>query len=190
MQEFGIITIHQGDMESFRPFFEKYTLMLRRFALKYLPDEDYVKDVVQETMIRFWERRRRFNDMSAVVSFLFVTTKNAVFDEMRHRKVVTQYAETCFRREEQNTQYDFIRIDDGVAANELRKVLEWEVSRLPRRTQEIIRLKLAGFQMTEIAEILDVGRETVKTLQRSGMARLSKTLEPWVDLYHSYIEEL
>ncbi len=70
------------------------------------------------------------------------------------------------------------------------QALEWEVARLPRRTQEIIRLKLAGFQMTEIAEILEVGRETVKTLQRAGMAKLSKTMEPWAEFYFLHQEEL
>ncbi len=89
--EFDIDTVLRGDIEDYRLFFNRYTLILRRFCVKYLPDEDYAKDVVQETMIRLWERRNRFNDMSAVVSFLFVTTKNAIFDEIRHRKVVSQY---------------------------------------------------------------------------------------------------
>lgn len=188
-QEFDITTIHRLDIESFRPFFEKYTLILRRFAVKYLPDEDFAQDVVQETMIRFWERRHKFSDMSAVVSFLFVTTKNAIFDEMRHRKVVSQYA-TRYVLGGANPLYDSLKYRDEDAVRELYNALEWEVAQLPRRTQEIIRLKLAGFQMMEIAEILDIGRETVKTLQRSGMAKLAKTLEPWTEFYYSHQEEL
>ena len=89
--EFDIDTIRKGDLESFRPFFEKYNLILRSFALKYLADEDYVKDVVQDTMVRFWERRHKFYDTSAAISFLFVTTKNSIFDELRHQKVVSNY---------------------------------------------------------------------------------------------------
>lgn len=186
-REFDIATIRKGNIESFRPFFEKYTLILRRFALKYLQDEDFVKDVVQETMVRFWERRRKFNDMSAAISFLFVTTKNALFDEMRHKKVVSAYVTNYLNGAEQQGEFPF---HDEEAILQIYRRLEAEVANLPRRTQEIIRLKLAGFQMMEIAEILDVGRETVKTLQRSGMEKLQKAMMPLQGFYFAHLDDI
>lgn len=185
--EFDIDTIRKGDLESFRPFFEKYTLILRRFALKYLADEDYVKDVVQDTMVRFWERRHKFYDTSAAISFLFVTTKNSIFDELRHQKVVSNYLFNYLGGADLQSDFQFFD-EDAIAELYLR--LEYEVAHLPRRTQEIIRLKLAGFQMMEIAEILNIGRETVKTLQRSGMEKLQKAMKPLHELYISHQEEL
>ena len=86
-------------------------------------------------------------------------------------------------------QSDFQFFDEDAIA-ELYLRLEYEVAHLPRRTQEIIRLKLAGFQMMEIAEILNIGRETVKTLQRSGMEKLQKAMKPLHELYISHQEEL
>ena len=186
-REFDIATIRKGNIESFRPFFEKYTLILRRFALKYLQDEDFVKDVVQETMTRFWERRRRFDDMSAAISFLFVATKNALFDEMRHQKVVSKYMSTYIYGTETQSE---LSVYDEQAILELYRRLESEVANLPGRTQEIIRLKLAGFQMIEIAEILDLGRETVKTLQRLGLEKLQKAMRPLQGFYFAHLDDI
>jgi len=183
--DFDINTIREGGIESFRPFFEKYTLILRRFALKYLPDADFVKDVVQDAMVRFWERRYRFDNMSSAISFLFVTTKNALFDEIRHKKVVDSFILNHIGGGNSNLEYY-----DEDAVVELYRRLESEVANLPHRTQEIIRLKLAGFQMKEIAEILGIGRETVKTLQRSGLEKLQKSMQPLCELYFSHQEEL
>lgn len=186
--ESDITAIRKGSIESFRPFFEKYTLILRRYALKYIQNEDVVKDIVQETMVRFWERRRKFDDMSAAISFLFVTTKNALFDEIRHKKVVSAFVTNSLNGTSE-IQNDF-QLYDEEAKLHLYRRLEAEVANLPRRTQEIIRLKLAGFQMMEIAEILDVDRETVKTLQRSGMEKLSKVMLPLQEFYFAHLDDI
>jgi len=187
MQDFDITEIHQGDKESFKPFFERYTMILRHFAMRYLPDDDFVKDVVQETMVRFWERRRNFNSISAVISFLFTATRNAVFDEMRHRKVVSSYA-LAFDYND-GKDFNLPEFHDPQMVLNVYNRLEEEVSRLPHRTQEIIRLKLAGFQLKEIAEVLNIGRETVKTLQRLGMDKLGRSMKPLQELYFSHQDD-
>lgn len=186
-QELDIKAIIGNNLESFRPFFEKYTLILRGYGLKFICDEDVVKDVVQDTMVRFWERRHRFDNMPSVISFLFVTVKNALLDELRHRKVATTYVANYISSAD--TQQELVITDEKVVM-ELYRRLEMEVANLPRRTQEIIRLKLAGFQMMEIAEMLDVGRETVKTLQRCGMQKLHKAMMPLQGLYYNHIEDI
>ena len=86
--------------------------------------------------------------------------------------------------------YNLPEYHDEEAVLELYRRLEYEVANLPRRTQEIIRLKLAGFQMMEIAEILGIGRETVKTLQRSGMEKLQKAMKSLSELYFAHQKEI
>ena len=175
MEEFDLRRIRLGDTGAFRPFFDHYTLVLRRFAMKYLQDADAVKDIVQDTMVKFWDRHARFPNLYTATSFLFITTRNSLLDELRHRKVITDYQQ-FIKQWGGEIDKDFIQLyeEDTVRSVYLR--LEEEIARLPRRTQEVIRLQLAGYRTREIAEELGIGKESVKTLKRYGLEKLKDTM--------------
>lgn len=176
MEEFDLQRIRLGDTKAFRPFFDHYSLALKRFAMKYLQDRDAVKDIVQETMIKFWDRRKRFDNLYAAKSFLFITTRNSLLDELRHRKVVTEAQQQIRLSGGSEMEKDFIKLYEEDTAQNVYKRLEAEISQLPPRTQEVIRLQIAGYRSAEIAEFLGVGRETVKTLKKYGMSKLKNKM--------------
>ncbi len=176
MEEFDLRRIRLGDTEAFRPFFDHYTLVLRRFALKYLHDIDTVKDIVQDSMVKFWDRRTRFPNLYAATSFLFITTRNSLLDELRHRKVITDYQQFMVQWGGEINQ-DFIQLYEEETVRTVYLRLEEEIARLPNRTQEVIRLQLAGYRTREIAELLGIGKESVKTLKRYGLEKLRGTMD-------------
>lgn len=173
MPKFDIDKIRTGDLDAFHPFFNHYFVVLQHFAMKFLEDADAACDVAQDALVKFWERRRRFDNLYAAVSFLFKTTRNSSLNELKHRAVVAD-AEQRILREIENE--DMIRIYDIQTAQAIYHHLEEEISRLPQRTQEVIRLQLAGLHSAEIAEELGIGKESVKTLKKYGLYKLKDTM--------------
>lgn len=188
MAEFNLDRIKKGDLTAFRPFFEHYTIMLRRFALKYVQDEDCAKDIVQDVLIRFWERRSRFSNMYSATSFLFISTKNALLDELRHRKVVTESQRKILLQlgtDKDELQQDYIRLYEADTVRSVYQRLENEISQLPERTREVVRLQLAGYKNSEIANLLDIGKESVKTLKRYGLEKLRTSMGDLGEIWRS-----
>lgn len=181
MEDFDLQRIRLGDLKAFRSFFNHYSLVLKTFAMKYLQDKDAVKDIVQESMIKFWERRRHFDNLYAAKSFLFITTRNSLLDELRHRKVVTEAQQQLLSGRSEDLEKDFISLYEEDDARAVYLRLEAEIKQLPPRTQEVIRLQLSGYQLSEIAEYLGVGRETVKTLKKYGMSKLKNKMQSFED---------
>ena len=53
--------IKSGDLNAFKELFEDYYVMLCVFAARYLKDDEQCKDVAQEALSGYWERREDFN---------------------------------------------------------------------------------------------------------------------------------
>ena len=58
-----ISDIKLGNLKAFKEFFDDYYIMLCVFAAKYLKDDEQCKDVAQEALADYWERRERFGDI-------------------------------------------------------------------------------------------------------------------------------
>lgn len=173
MTSFDIDKIRSGDLHAFRPFFDHYFVVLQHFAMKYLDDDETACDIAQETLVKFWERRRRFDNIYSASSFLFKTTRNAAINELKHRNIAADAEQKILK---EIGDRDHIRLGDEKTVQAIYNHLEEEISRLPERTQEVIRLQIAGLHTTEIAEKLQVGKESVKTLKKYGLNKLKDSM--------------
>lgn len=173
MQEFDFKKIQSGNLNAFRPFFEYYFKVLRHYVTEYIDDGETADDIVQESMVKLWERKSRFNDCASAVSFLFTVCRNISFNVIKHRKTVLNSAERIKLEVLSSETMEFYEKE---AVQEIFDRLEAEISSLPKRTQEVIRLQLAGYSSSEIAEILSLGQESVKTLKKYGIAKLKSAM--------------
>src|SRR5690606_25622655 len=61
------------------------------FAYKFLLDKDKAEDIVQECLLRFWQRKERFESFLKIRSFLYVSVRNSCYDELEHQKVKAKH---------------------------------------------------------------------------------------------------
>ncbi|MEI3154793.1 MAG: sigma factor [Odoribacter sp.] len=52
--------IKGGNKAAFRELFEDYYPVLCVFAMRYLHDEEQSKDIAQETLLTYWQKRADF----------------------------------------------------------------------------------------------------------------------------------
>ena len=73
----NIVTdIRGGDKDSFKEFFEDYYPILCVFSSKYVKNEEQCKDIAQETLLSYWEKRADFEDIYKVKGFLYMVARN------------------------------------------------------------------------------------------------------------------
>ena len=82
----AIEQIQHGNEQAFKSLFDEYYQGLCVFASAYLKDDDLSADVVQEAFVKFWNRRRDFDHIVKIKSFLYTivhTQKKIAYKKLR-----------------------------------------------------------------------------------------------------------
>ncbi|MEI3420677.1 MAG: sigma-70 family RNA polymerase sigma factor [Butyricimonas faecihominis] len=73
--------------EIFESVFHKYYASLCYFANKFVRDDEAARDIVQEVFLRFWESKGKFENQSALKSFLYNCVQNAALNYLEKLQV-------------------------------------------------------------------------------------------------------
>ena len=130
-----------------------------------LGDEGAAQDVVQEAFIRYHRERQR-KVIANEKAWLYRTTLNLAIDYLRHRppiRAVPLSAALDQMAEEQ------------IALHEEYRRLEDLLAPLPDDQASVIRLHFTDdLSFSEIADILNISRDTVKSRYRYAMQKLRR----------------
>lgn len=162
--------IKSGNKASFREFFEDFYPILCSFAFKFLRTKDKSEDVAQESLVKYWERRRDFDDMKSVKNFLYVTTRNQCLNMLKQSKRNEDLEQLKTMGSESFLKETFLD-------QETFHMVQKAISELPHRQREIIELTLKGIRNPQIALQLNITENTVKTTKRNAFKKLREVLK-------------
>ena len=142
--------------------FDKYGNSIYQLAYSCLYNAEDAEDVLQETLIRYLEKRPTFSDQRHGRSWLLKVAFNISKDILRRRKIL----EVCELR------------DDMEAESRDDSSYIWEaVGSLPVDCREVFHLYYhEGYSTGEIAEILGMKAATVRSHLKRGRKRLQEIL--------------
>ncbi len=162
--------IRNGNKEAFKEFFDDYYPILCVFAEKYLKTPDQSKDAAQDALVKFWEKREEFKDLSGVKSFLYVVIKNNCINILKKSK----RNEDLLELKELESESFFKK---NIINRETFAIVRDAVNSLPKRQKAIIELSMQGLKNPEIAEELDISTNTVHTAKKNAYRKLREILK-------------
>lgn len=165
--DFSIEKMQLGDENAFKGFFNEFYQTLCLFANTYVVDQDLAADIVQETFIKVWDKRRDFDSLFKIKSFLYTVVRNACLNKLRENK------NRRISLEEVDEQ-TFFR--NTLIENEAYRIFYQAVEALPAQTRKIIELALDGKKNAEIAVELHIQESSVLTLKKHAYRKLRKLL--------------
>ncbi len=131
---------------------------LFRFAHSILRDDDLSKDVVQETMIKVWEKRNDLGRIQSLEAWCMTMTRNFALDKIR-----SKHHKTFDLNEGLNQEYDERSPYQLVEMGNTMEVIDSIVSNLPLKQKETFQLRdIEGFTYREISEITGYNINDVK----------------------------
>lgn len=147
---------------------DKWQDSLFSLAFFRLGDEGAAQDVVQEAFIRYYRECLRVEIQNSK-AWLYRTTLNLAIDHLRRRPPIRAVPlAAAIDREDENQRElhrEYLRIEELL-------------SPLPDDQAEVIRLHFTDdLSMAEIAEILHLSRDTVKSRYRYGMEKLKRRMK-------------
>lgn len=161
--------IKAGRVEAFKEFFEDYYPMLCVFAMKYLHDGEVSKDVAQETLLSYWEKRTDFEDIYKVKGFLYMVARNRCLNYLK-RKQINAEAVSVLSREEEGV------FEERYLEQETYLLVRKAIDALPSQMRTIIRYALEGMKNPEIAREMGIAEGTVHAQKKVAYRKLRNSL--------------
>ena len=131
---------------------------LFRLALRITFDRAEAEDVVQDTMIRVWNKREEWTQFGSIEAYCLTVAKNLAID--RSQKKEAQNVELTPEMEEESEisgPYDLL------VNNERMSFIHRLINELPEKQRLIMQLRdIEGESYKEIAKILNLTEEQVK----------------------------
>ncbi len=156
-------------------------------AMSVLHQPEDAADLTQEAFIRLMRVLPQYNGESRFTTWLYRLVVNLCRDELRRRGRQVQFVQPAEDDDQTINPVDMIA-DDDRAADPLRALNDQELRLAVRRAlsqlEEHYRLSLTLYyfedlKYTDIAEILDVPLNTVKSYIRRGKERLATLLDEY-----------
>ena len=134
-------------------------------------DKDTAQDITQDVLSKFWENREQYKDVKSLDDFLFVMVKNAALSYLRSRQRENERYKQMEREEAEE------QVFHSLVEEETNQLLIHAINLLPAQTAHVMRLALSGYSNKEIALLVNVSVNTVKTLKYGGVRKLREYFE-------------
>lgn len=131
---------------------------LFRLALRITFDRAEAEDVVQDTMIRVWNKREEWTQFGSIEAYCLTVAKNLAID--RSQKKEAQNVELTPEMEEESEASGPY---DQLINKERMSIIHRLINELPEKQRLIMQLRdIEGESYKEIAKILNLTEEQVK----------------------------
>ncbi len=151
--------VADGDQKAFSDLYHLYSGRVFSFIQLYLKDEMIAEDLVQTIFIRCWERRKELASLNSLKDFLFIITRNQVFDHLRRIAVQAK------RLEDIRLQSWYLGPGENAPLEEkdLRALYMRAITELPPQQQEVYRRYAEQEEsLDDIAREMNISRATAK----------------------------
>ncbi|MDE7073636.1 MAG: sigma-70 family RNA polymerase sigma factor [Odoribacter sp.] len=154
------------DYTKLEKFIQRHYASLLAMANRFV-DPDTAQDIVQNVIYRFIEKEVALEDIENIDNFLFTSVKNEALGYLRALRNENKRYEELAREEAEDPEVLHILIEE-----ETNQMLLEAIETLPPQTAHIIRLVLSGYDNKEIAVLVNISINTVKTLKYGGIRKL------------------
>lgn len=132
---------------------------LYRLALRITLNSAEAEDIVQDTMIKVWNQRERWDEIESMEGFCLTICRNLALDRMRKAENQNDSLDKTMEQRPDRASSPF---EHAVTQDRIQLVREI-INTLPEKQRSCVQLRdIEGKAYKEVAEILSITEEQVK----------------------------
>lgn len=164
----------EGDRDAFEYLYRNYCSKVYQFTRLYITSTHDAEEIVQEVFLKLWEVHHLLDETKSFSGFLFIITRNIIFNLSRKSFNESFYKLTILETLEEDS-YD---LEEELEASDLHEYINNLLETLPERQQEIFKLS-RNHQLTykEIAAQLNISEKIVEHNISNTLKFLKKNLQ-------------
>jgi RNA polymerase sigma-70 factor (family 1) len=150
--------ISQGDRIVFRQLYTSYFAYVQRYISLFEPAGHSLDELTQDVFIRIWEKRSHLERVESFKSYLFLVTRNVVFNYLRGLKVQQKVKEL-----NEAAGSDRNEVEDQLLFKQYYRIALEAMDKLPPGRRKVLKMSIDdGLTLDEIANELKITRAGVK----------------------------
>lgn len=151
---------------------------LFRLALRITFDRAEAEDIVQETMIRVWNKRDEWHELESVEAYCLTVTRNLAIDRSEKKDAQTvELTPEAEKTPAASSPYD------NLVSKERLRLIHKLMNDLPEKQRSIMQLRdIEGKSYKEIATLLKLTEEQVKV----NLFRARQKVKQWFTNIDNY----
>jgi RNA polymerase sigma-70 factor (family 1) len=148
-----------SDREAFRQLYIHYFKVVQKYVGLFVPAKDRLEELTQDVFIKLWEKRERLATIESFKDYLFIVSRNTVFNYFRSLKVQQQTREL----DEAMDATPVHQAEHDILYKQYYHIAAEGMDKLTPRRREILKMRIEnGLSLDEIAEQLQITRAAVK----------------------------
>lgn len=130
-----------------------------RLALRILKDDEDAKDIVQDSLLKLWNRRKVLENISSIKSFSLTIVRNACIDFIRKKKPETHKEQQILEKSDHLNPEKQLEVSDQL------KRVKQIINQLSDPQRELIQLRdIEGLEYEEINEITGLTVNNIRVI--------------------------
>mgnify|MGYP000884778223 FL=1 len=160
-----IENLNKQQTSAYHQLYDEYYKVLVLYAINFLSSQQAAEDIVQELFATMWEKKMKFLSLPSFRTYLYNSVRNASLNYLKHQNVESLYLEHLA-----NTYREILEEEEeDTNEEEVYRLLFRAIDKLPTRCREVFLLHIDGKKNEEIATLLGISIETVKTQKKRAI---------------------
>lgn len=163
----------KGESRALTYVFKLHHSALCYFATQIIRDEQEARDIVADAFIKLCQRSKDFESLDKIRSFLYVATRNACFNFIKHNQRKQDSHDELAYLGQDSEEY----IQSRIIKAELLQRIMFEVEALPPVRRKIFKMiYLEDLSIFEIATRLNISVDTVRVQKARAIQFIRSTV--------------
>lgn len=184
-----MLSYQQGESRAFEVLVHRHRRPVFNFVLRYVRDPAAAEDVTQDCFLRVVRSAESYVREAKFTTWLYTIARNLCVDQSRRQKHRNMASlDAPIDDEGRGAKIDLVpsegaAVDRQAIGTELKARMQAAIATLPDEQREIFLLReVSDLQFNEIAEIVGVPENTVKSRMRYALEKLREALAEYRDL--------
>jgi RNA polymerase sigma-70 factor (family 1) len=171
--------IEKSNQRAFEDLYRLFFSRLFNFSMLYVHTKEAAEEIVNDIMIKVWNKRDDISSIENLETYLFVAVRNHSLNYLQ------KYSHYHIAIQPESGMAEVINIhnpEKELEWKEINSKLHMAVEQLPDQCRTVFKLiKEEGFKYKQVAEILGLSPRTIETQLFRAIKKLSAVLKDYTD---------
>jgi RNA polymerase sigma-70 factor (ECF subfamily) len=151
--------VAQGDRAAFQVLYKMYFAFVQQYVSLFEPSKASLDELTQDVFVRIWDKRTRLEEVDSFKSYLFMVSRNVVFNFIRALKVRQRVKELDESPETSGSS----DLEGELLFKQYYRIALEAMDKLPPGRRKVLKMSIDdGLSLDEIALELNISRSGVK----------------------------
>jgi RNA polymerase sigma-70 factor (ECF subfamily) len=171
--------VEKSNQRAFEDLYRLFFPRLFNFAVLYVHKKEIAEEIVNDVMMKIWNKREALTGILNLETYLFVAVRNHSLNYL------SQYSTYHVVAEPESGRTEVINLNNPERELEWKEIygrLNRAIDELPDQCRTVFKLiKEEGFRYKQVAEILNISPRTVETQLFRAIKKLDKVVALYLE---------